>query len=181
MLDFLQRTGEDSTRTVVISLQEGSTHLPPPSASRSEGAKPPDSSPDPRLRSLNEALSLHGYPPLPHLPRFLKESVPQETSPEQKALSSSRTAAAEELKIQTIEQLIEWINSGKGLPSHVLTEFSGDKYASFYQSWLLPPTRMPSVNPGLAKSPWPTPHRTGFSQARNFPACDASLVEQNRD
>ncbi|XP_026192280.1 uncharacterized protein LOC34618891 [Cyclospora cayetanensis] len=102
---------------------------------------------DPRLRSVNEALGLHGYPPLPYVPAFLKE----------KANAS--------LGSDPLEQLLEHINSGKGLPETVINEFTSDDYNSIRTTWRLPSTVLPSPNKGLANSPWPIPHRNSSAQA----------------
>lgn len=102
---------------------------------------------DPRLRSVNEALGLHGFPPLPYLPPFLKESRD----------GSNGT--------DPVEQLLEHINSGQGLPETVINEFSSEEFSSMRNTWRLPSTKMPSPNKGLANSPWPVPHRNSFAQA----------------
>ncbi|KAL8425694.1 hypothetical protein Efla_003072 [Eimeria flavescens] len=102
---------------------------------------------DPRLKTVNEALALHGFPPLPYMPPFLKDSR-----------EGARGGDA-------VEQLIERINSGEGLPETVINEFSSEEYSSFRSTWRLPSTKMPSLNKGLCNSPWPTPHRNGFAQA----------------
>ncbi|CDJ27423.1 uncharacterized protein EMH_0008690 [Eimeria mitis] len=102
--------------------------------------------PEPRLRAVNEALGLHGFPPLPYLPPFLTDSA--------NVLEGG----------DAIEQLIERINSGQGLPENVINEFSSEEYSSIRASWHLPSTRNSPPNEGLARSPWPIPHRNSAAQ-----------------
>ncbi|KAL8427791.1 hypothetical protein ACSSS7_007526 [Eimeria intestinalis] len=125
----------------------GSFHVEQPTPFNALGRLSRTYTADPRLQAVNEALALHGYPPLPYLPPFLKDNArsPEGTDP--------------------IEQLVERIHSGEGLPEPVIGEFSLEEYSSFRNTWRLPSTKMPSINRGLCNSPWPTPHRNGFAQA----------------
>lgn len=122
----------------------GSIYVETPSKTRKNETGPQTT--DPRLRSLNEALALHGYPPLPYLPPFLNETTG----------ASGGT--------NPIEQLLERINSGQGLPEAVINEFSSEEFASFRTTWRLPSTTIPPLNKGLANSPWPISHRNSFAQ-----------------
>ncbi|KAL8441443.1 hypothetical protein Emag_007163 [Eimeria magna] len=124
----------------------GSIHVEQPSPSSALGRVSRSYTADPRLQAVNEALNLRGFPPLPYLPPFLKDGArgPEGTD--------------------AIEQLVERIHSGEGLPESVIGEFSSEEFASFRSTWRLPSTKMPSINKGLCNSPWPTPHRNGFAQ-----------------
>ncbi|KAL8451557.1 hypothetical protein Emed_002006 [Eimeria media] len=125
----------------------GSIHVEQPVTSSAVGRVSRSYTADPRLQAVNEALTLRGFPPLPYLPPFLKDGArgPEGTD--------------------AIEQLVERIHSGEGLPESVIGEFSSEEFSSFRSTWRLPSTKMPSINKGLCNSPWPTPHRNGFAQA----------------
>lgn len=135
----------------------GSIHLDQTEPPSLEGRMADSNGTDRLLRSVNDALGLHGFPPLPYMPPFFKDS----------ADGSHGTDA--------VEQLLEHINSGQGLPATVINEFSSEELSSFRTSWRLPSTTMPSVNKGLCNSPWPTPHRSSFAQASTaLPGPDGS-------
>lgn len=129
--------------------QSGSTYVETPSGTRKNDTGLQTT--DPRLRSLNEALALHGFPPLPYLPPFFNEKT-------------GVTGGS-----NPIEQLLERINSGHGLPEAVINEFSSEEFASFRTTWRLPSTTIAPLNKGLANSPWPISHRNSFAQVGLMP------------
>lgn len=114
---------------------------------------------------MNEALGLHGFPPLPYFPPFLN--------------SGAKTVDGND----PVEQLLERINSGRGLPETVINEFSSEEYSSIRPSWHLPSTSNPSPNRGLANSPWPIPHRNSAAQVRlsEFCRCSFSSIAGRAD
>ncbi|CDJ47619.1 hypothetical protein, conserved [Eimeria brunetti] len=164
LIDYLQRktTGFSSRRFTIVSAlfgdeatdqrlrdalgPPGTTHLEPKADSPSQEISRRSHTADPQLRMVNEALGFHGFPPLPYMPPFLEDKT---SSPD---------------GVDPIEQLIERINSGRGLPETVINEFSLEKFRSIRQSWHLPSTSNPSPNQGLARSPWPIPHRNSAAQ-----------------
>ncbi|KYK63729.1 putative transmembrane protein [Toxoplasma gondii TgCatPRC2] len=97
------------------------------------------------LRKLNLALGLHGLPPLPFAPRKINESSEEE-----------------EL---AVDVLIDQVIQGRPLSKDILKQYRDTVDASLYRTMQLPPVAMPGVCEGLAASPWPAPHRTGFAQA----------------
>ncbi|CDI84980.1 hypothetical protein, conserved [Eimeria praecox] len=164
LTDYLQRrtTGFSNRKFTIVSalfgdeaadqkLREelgppGTTHLEQQGDTATRETSKHRYAPDRRLRDVNEALGLHGFPPLPYMPPFLQDN----------AGAAGNT--------DPIEQLIERINSGHGLPATVINEFSSPEYSSIRPSWYLPSTNNPSPNNGLANSPWPIPHRNSAAQ-----------------
>ncbi|CDJ40273.1 hypothetical protein, conserved [Eimeria tenella] len=124
----------------------GSTHIEQKGPTAGDNASKRPNAQDPRLRNLNQALGFHGFPPLPYLPPFLRGNADASTGAD------------------PVEQLLERVNSGQGLPETVINEFASEKYSSIRSSWRLPSTTIPSPNTGLANSPWPIPHRNSAAQ-----------------
>ncbi|CBZ53428.1 conserved hypothetical protein [Neospora caninum Liverpool] len=96
------------------------------------------------LKKLNLALGLHGLPPLPFAPRKFSQSEEEELS---------------------VDALIDEVIQGHPLSKDIIKQYRDAVDASLYKTMQLPPVAMPGVCEGLAASPWPSPHRTGFAQA----------------